>query len=289
MSTDKNSHYKLDFKVKSPDGNNYSLWDFAPKYRWENNPPFKAAQDIIDSYIKADKLHELEKFCSLEEFNSKFKDPTSACAYWLDDPQFMEEVKAINSLGITTWYKETVLTSNRKTLTSYYQLGMLRDGVIGIFGHAVKKTPEYMEYNLKFQKWIKLRPGIVRIWEQCHPGVEIGLEALAAERKNRQFRNLLEGSRPKPFPEGSLVKLKDEYLQNRGKDPFYYDYDIRTTKERIGMVTKFQNPDHNYTIGLGSRMVNVHWMATGVIKQIPERCLVILKNEEEENKEIIAP
>lgn len=177
---------------------------------------------------------------------------------------------------------------------SFYQYHhALKSFCRGVIRAIVKKTPEYTSMISEYESWLKKRPVIVQMFKdyvaeenkKCNdPNTwryrstgwsdSLELENFVEITQKREFRRILENTRPTKFPAGTVVRLKNSFLHSRSKDPFRYEYDPEVRKaERIGTVLKRSGTNHNY--GEGSREIRVLWFATGKESYVMERCLQI--------------
>ena len=89
-------------------------------------------------------------------------------------------------------------------------------------------------------------------------------------RSGTDFRTILENSRPRKLKIGTLVQLKTEYMNKRGKDPFYYSDSETRKAPRLGMIARFDENANAY--GHGSRQLKIMWIANSSETYIMERC-----------------
>jgi len=157
-----------------------------------------------------------------------------------------------------------------------------------IVGGMVRRTPEYKQAEIAFQAWLKARPGVASAWKEYATkankrdakvyeryATELTLHLLSTNTTNTNFRKILEHNRPDRFTAGQVVELKSDYLNKRGRDPFYYIYGEVKNSPRIGTVLKKELSASNHNYGAGSREIRVLWFASGEESRIAEKCLKI--------------
>jgi hypothetical protein len=257
--TDKESHYKLDFKPEI-NGKKYSMSDFAPRNRWSahhNNSI--VTNEILDSYRKSESIDQLFSLVDQDCIELVKK---SYHYRWVNENEFLSSLEEIKKKGYKEWSNASYVGTN---------LYSVLENLLSI---TIWKTKEFEKPNEDFQKWLLKRPGVVAAWKDVYPADELNLRNLSKKYRQSDFRTKLENARPRKIAPGLLVELKEEYLNKWGKDPFYWKKDFADQK-RVGMLTK-PIPERT-AFGVGSRIVNVCWIASGEESEIMERCLKVVE------------
>jgi hypothetical protein len=258
-----NNDYKLDFSYKF-NGKKFNLKDCDKYNYWYSETTL------------------------LNTISGQYKSPERHFDLWsrLVNSDFVEVNPAIEQLVRMYIDNGGIEASRLKGLAIDYSAERV---YLNMHLEMVKRTSEYAEAETSFQNWLKSRPGIIRSWQQHvekanargsgyqqYP-TELTLSVLSSNTGNGSFRRILEHNRPDRFVAGEVVKLKFQYINKRGRDPFYYKYDPEIKKaDRVGTVLKKESADTNYNYGVGSREIRVLWFATGEETCAPEQSLSLL-------------
>lgn len=283
---EKNSQYKLDFHT-TIDGKKYSLANLVRYGRSGLNGPAAVIVDIYMSTGRRDELIALTDGSKIVKSAHKgfFR---AYCDKFKTDEEFWDwidkERRAKPGNDNADWWS-------------------FHDVLGKILSSAAVKTPLYLQLEKDFSSWLERRPGIVEAWKQYdlrrmanthryyfqneaerleyNKPLELNIGNFVANKQNRDFRSFLENSRPLKYNTGEIVKLRAEYLNKKGKDPFRYRVELKGAV-RLGVIAeqRFEKQD---SYGVGSREVNVMWFATGEESRIMERCIVRVKEEEMDN------
>lgn len=266
----KNSQFKIDFKANLL-GKKATISCFSVRWRWSSNKDDTFVNKLIrEHYISNKKTDVLLGFLADDDIKDLYR-----------KSQITQEIQFIKTNGYEKWITDTGYEGPRKKLYGEYDSYNVFSEVERLMLVAATRSPEMQDCEKQFQKWLTRRPGVKEIWEDKFKDIELNLKNFSANFKDSSFRTTLENSRPRSFSEGTLVELKPEYVNKRGKDPFYYaEYETRQ-QPRIGMVAKFE--DTSWSYGVGSRMIKVMWIANGSESSIMERCLNVIKEAEGEN------
>jgi len=274
--SNKNSHYKLDFKVKSQfSDKNLNFKDFRRQWYWRGNGyDVPAARSIFTSYTKNNNVKNLIP----ADFNiDDVADKAGIDLSVVEKQQFYRYV----NIGKEAWWKEySVASTNYTTIKATYgDTGISSaspEKFDGLLTYLATKTAEYEKYNTAFSKWVNKRPGVIQVWETyCKNNNltdELTLVNFAKIVHERDFRNDLENARPRTLKIGTLVQLKDSLKNNTNKDPFYWKKEHKDSP-RLGMISKLHP---NGAFGYGSRLLKIMWIATSEETTLMERDLKIL-------------
>jgi len=260
--SNKDSHYKLDFKIKTDDGRSLTLQRFRRRYWY-----------AADNYTNIPELSYITSLYKKEALFSQLVPKTK---------EQLEECELALGLTLHDEHKSLILQFGASGENDFWVF-MEKNGrhnygaseaLERITSYMASKTKLFQEYEAKFKEWLKKRPGVVEAWKTKY-GTEIGsVLEFARNSYGTDFRTVLENSRPRKLKIGTLVELKGEYKDKRGKDPFYYS-DAETRKApRLGMIAKFDETSNAY--GHGSRQLKIMWIANSSETYIMERCLKIL-------------
>ena len=272
--SNKNSHYKLDFKVKSViSGNNLGMKEFRRRWYWRGNTyDVQAAAEILQSYVAKNNLKGLIP----ADFNID-----DACTkvniemYPNEKIQFNRYVE----MGRETWCNQYYAAcDDYSKMSTNYGAGVTSQSpekFQAILAYLATQTLEFKKYDAAFDAWLKKRPGIVDVWQQHREERNLtdtlDVITLARMANDRDFRNLLENARPRTLKIGTLVQLKDVLKNNRNKDPFYWGE--HKDSPRLGMISKLYE---NNAFGYGSRQLRIMWIASSEETTMMERDLKIL-------------
>lgn len=173
------------------------------------------------------------------------------------------------------------------------------DSPVKNFFHYIKyNTPEFYVLSQKFSEWMKENTWINEYYNFCfskaayvsdpfntdsNHWVNFGEDC---EKTNRVKKYLSEGEvdfkkfhilclssdhllmfneikRDIPFVIGNVVKLRSGFINSRHHDPFLRNRDLKN-EERVGHITAILDDTHSNSFnGRGSRLVKVHWYASG--------------------------
>lgn len=256
--------YKLDFSYRYNDVK-HTLRNCSLYYAMGANKSYGLVNAIYEDYREKDRISELANLIKQEDIKEPYaKEETRTAA--------IEVMKkgGLNKVDYIKEYPEEY---------SYYIPSAYRKAV----EVAIGKTQEYMAAEASFQEWIKTRPGVRNCWVEyarkynAKKGytyiVEPTLKVLSDGFNVSGFRKLIEYNRPDKFSAGQVVRLKKEYINKRGKDPFYYKYNVERNAERIGTVLKKETAATMENYGEGSRHIRILWFMTGEESYIAEKCL----------------
>ncbi len=283
---EKNSQYKIDFHAMI-DGEKYSLANLTRYGRGKLNGP---AAVIADIYIKTGRRDELLALTDDSKIVKKVH--KAFFKAYRDDFKTDDE-----------FWKWIDAERRAKPGNDNADWWSFHDVLSEVIAPAVMKTPMYQKLENDFSAWLQRRPGIAEAWEkfdsyraanthryyfqndaerqEYQKPLELNIANFVMNKQDRYFRSLLENSRPLKYNTGEIVKLRAEYLNKKGKDPFRYRVDLKGAV-RLGVIAeqRFEKQD---SYGVGSREVNVMWFATGEESRIMERCIVRVKEEEMDN------
>jgi len=263
--SDKNVHYKLDFKIKREGKRNLTFKDFRRRYYWMGSHKWEVpfVEDALRVCFDANKLMSVVPnnidvpMAAFEAGIALNRDET------IDFLQFVK-------LGRAVWYKgisdETGRLKNRN-ITSGSQ-----KRYEAIVAYLYTKTPEYQDCEKQFQTWLAGRPGLREVWDEVYEDQQPDLIGFARAVNNGEFRTKLENARPRTLKIGTLVQLKDRFINNRSKDPFYWNEEYKGSP-RLGMIAGF---NENSAFGYGSRLLRIMWIANSEESTLMERELKIL-------------
>jgi hypothetical protein len=272
--SNKNSHYKLDFKVKSViSGNNLGMKEFRRRWYWRGNTyDVVASSEILQSYVAKNNLKGLiPADFNIDAAASKPNVELTAN----EKTQFLRYIE----IGREVWCNELhSVWGDFSKMKATYGAGVTSQSpekFDAILAYLATQTPEFKKYEAAFETWLKKRPGVFDIWEKHreeHNLVEtLDVITFARIANDRDFRNLLENARPRILKIGTLVQLKDTLKNNRNKDPFYWtEY---KESPRLGMISKLYE---NNAFGYGSRQLRIMWIANSEETTLMERDLKIL-------------
>jgi len=269
--SNKNIHYKLDFKYKTNEGKTLTFKDFRRRWYWRGNSYDVAmAANIVADYASRNKLKDLVPA------NFDFKSTaTKAELSFTDDEvkQFMPYLEK----GREVWYTEfKAASANYSTLRAAYGTGVsyqTLEKFDSILAYLATQTNEFQKYEIAFQEWFSKRPGLREVWNDHNNTTDVPtIVEFAIATNDSSFRNKLENARPRTLKIGTLVQLRDKLKNNRNKDPFYWDMENKDAP-RLGMISKF---DENHSYGYGSRRLKIMWIANSQETIMMERDLKIL-------------
>lgn len=262
--SNKNIHYKLDFKIERPEGN-ITFQDFRRRYYWTGNNKWNVP--FVDRFL--DRLYADNKVSTLlpSNFNVVQVAIDSGIAVNKEEATDFHRYVAI---GREAWYKD--LQDETGRLKNRYITNSSRERYEAILMYLVTQTPEFQNCEAQFQTWLAKRPGLVEVWNEIYEEKPT-LLSFAKSVKDHTFRTKLENARPRILKIGTLVQLKDKYVSHRNKDPFYYADESIKGSPRLGMISAF-NEDNAY--GYGSRLLKIMWIANSEESYLMERDLKIL-------------
>lgn len=280
--SEKNSSYKLDFSYKTKfsfhtDEVKYSLEELLTFRRhWRKNfDPF--LRDVLREYEDSGNM---AAYCTLAKTTVAYNEIT--------DHVFRAEVD--RALAIPKMFLDEHVRYANSISWSTFQT------IEKIACQASMLTPEFKKVEEAFTKWLKRREGVVKAWKlfadehnkkvtqnvntYYNAGspvpTDVTLQNLSEYRTSRSFRRHLETNRPDKFYPGMVVALKSEYLDKRGKDPLYYNYDKELKAQpRVGTIVEQKDELMHGSIGEGSRALRVCWFSTGEETNVMERCLEV--------------
>jgi hypothetical protein len=276
MAIEKNSSYKVDFTYKH---------DFPTlgerRYRADNLIKYSISWRIADNSFLRD-IHE-------SYIQEKKETDFWACIDLNQEISLQTNVSEVAKNTIEYLNQQTLEGKSLSERHIPYEIRF----VDHLAKKAAVKTPEYKAAETAFSKWLKRREGVAAAWKvyaEEHNGriqrnhwtayntqplpLELDLKNYASTKQTKNFRAVLEKSRPHKFYHGMVVRLKEEYLDKRGKDPFYWNYNPETRKsERVGTIVDRNGELGNGSYGEGSRTVKVMWFATGEETAVMEKCL----------------
>jgi hypothetical protein len=261
--------YKLDFNYNHT-GVKYTLKACSPHLALNAGRKHGLFNGIYEDYVTNDRVAELTKFVSEADLNDAY------------DTLEMKNaaIQIIKEGGIHKVKLSDYLGGNDQ----YYIRSCYRRAV----NIAIIRSPEYSAAEQSFQEWIKTRPGVRNSWVEYarkynarHTGlnsypVEPNLKIISEGMNIAGFRRIIECNRPDKFVAGQVVRLKQEYLNKRGKYPFYYNYRIERNSERVGTVLKKEGVSAMVNYGQGSREIRVLWFITGEETHVAEKCLSVV-------------
>lgn len=263
--SNKNIHYKLDFKIERPEGN-LTFQDFRRRYYWSGSNKWDVP--FIGRFL--DNLYLENKVSTIvpKEFN--VVDAAVVSGILVNKEEAIDFHRYI-ALGREVWYKG--LQDETGRLKNRYITSSSRERYDAILAYLVTQTPEFQKCETKFQTWLAKRPGLVEVWNENYEEKPTLLQ-FAKAVKDHTFRTKLENARPRTLKIGTLVQLKEKYINHRNKDPFYWggDDSVRDSP-RLGMISAF-NEETAY--GYGSRLLKIMWIANSQETYLMERDLKIL-------------
>lgn len=263
---DKNSHYKLDFKIKrdKSQGGNLTFNHFRRNYYWNQYQSWDifALTKIVEELTASGNLNKL--------IPADFDIDKSANEAGITYHNAAEKNDFIRymSLGHFVWYTQTKENFSKGSGLTH-STGE-RHQTLSRF--LAMKSEKFKEYETTFKKWLSKRPGLVEVFEETYD-YEPTLIAFAKAANDPNFRTRVENARPRgELNIGTLVRLKEKFINHSNKDPFYWTKDHKNTP-RLGMISKF---NENNAYGYGSRLLKIMWIATSEESYLMERELEIL-------------
>lgn len=262
----KNSHYKLDFKVKDKNDKNLTLKDFRRHWYWgtnDNNIP--AISSIVTNLIIDNKLS------TLIPDNFDIKKTCEKLNIVLNNSEQKEFVKYVE-LGREKWHQSQEDTAAYRK-NGYNEISYnVPEKFDNIIFHLASLTSIFQTYETAFQDWLKKRPGLREVWDEQKGNEKPTIKEFAKLAADSNFRNKIENARPRTLKIGTLVQLKEKFINNRSKDPFYWNEEHKISP-RLGMISKLN--EHN-AYGYGSRLLRIMWIANSEESTLMERDLKIL-------------
>ena len=262
--SNKNSHYKLDFKIERPEGN-LSFQHFRRRYYWTGSSQWNVP--FIENFLN--QLYVENKVSTIVPKDINIVQTAIDAGVTLNKEEAIDFHRYV-AVGREVWYKdlqdETGRLKNRLITSSS------RERYEVILSYLAAQTPEFQNCEMQFQTWLAKRPGLVEVWDEVFEEKPTLLR-FAKASKDHTFRTKLENARPRTLRIGTLVQLKDKYIKNRNKDPFYWADESVRDSPRLGMISGF-NEDSAY--GYGSRLLKIMWIANSEVTTMMERELKIL-------------
>lgn len=252
----KQSHYALDLKVKIG-SEEYSLNDLASG-QYYHGIYLKSIYKIILSEIK-DEVPKLildfppereKQLCSEQGLNAEL-------------------------VRIYQTEKEALKTQTIEEFNRTYRDYKVNAVFSLIQSEIATKHPKLKELNdAHMPKWLKIRPGVKKIFEEVYPNKVLDLEALIEANSNWNFKTKLEIARPTNYSLGDFVELRKEFIGKYYKDPLWRE---GVEASRKGFVTKHIG---NASSMKGSRQIEVYWLVSGKLTSISEKYIKIIPKEE---------